>query len=220
MGVTKNYTVFKKASRLESQMDEFLDRISEAGLIFRQTVQVYLEEGESEEFAAKVERIDKLETRCDSLRRDIETELFERTLIPDLRADVLALLEDIDDAMDLYEDNAKRFADEIPDIPEAYHRDFSDLVDAVVECMEAAVLAARAFFRNIEVVRDHVHKVSFFETEADHVSARTIRKIFRSDLPLERKMHLRYFVSRIDDIADRAEDMADFLAIYTIKRRI
>lgn len=220
MDFSKNLTVFKKASRLESQMDEFLDRISEAGLIFRQTVQVYLEEGESEEFGAMVERIDALETRCDSLRRDIETELFERTLIPDLRADVLALLEDIDDAMDLYEDNAKRFADEIPDIPEAYHRDFSDLVDAVVECMEAAVLAARAFFRNIEAVRDHVHKVSFFETEADHVSARTIRKIFRSDLPLERKMHLRYFVSRIDDIADRAEDMADFLAIYTIKRRI
>lgn len=220
MAPSRKLAIFKQASRLENQMDEFLDRISEAGLVFRQVVRLYLEAGENEEFLAKVEQINEIESRCDSLRRNIETELFERTLIPDLRADVLSVLEDIDGAMGLYEDNANRFADEIPDIPDEYHKNFEDLVDAVVECTEAAVLATRAFFRNIEAVRDHVHKVRYYESEADEISSRTTRKLFRSELPLERKAYLRYFISRIDDIADRAEDISDYLSIYTIKRRI
>ena len=33
-------------------------------------------------------------------------------------------------------------------------------------------------------------------------------------------MHIRYFVERIDDIANKAEDLADTLLIYTIKRRL
>ena len=32
-------------------------------------------------------------------------------------------------------------------------------------------------------------------------------------------MHIRYFIERIDDIANEAEDLADSLQIFTIKRR-
>ena len=60
----------------------------------------------------------------------------------------------------------------------------------------------------------------FFESEADKISTKLQRGIFASDLPLERKIHLRYFVERIDDVANKAEDVADTLQIYTIKRKI
>ncbi len=33
-------------------------------------------------------------------------------------------------------------------------------------------------------------------------------------------MHLRYFVERVDEAANASEDVADELAIYTIKRRL
>tara|TARA_B100000315_G_C13998731_1_gene329128 strand:+ start:125 stop:370 length:246 start_codon:yes stop_codon:yes gene_type:complete len=81
-------------------------------------------------------------------------------------------------------------------------------------------MAARGFFRNIEAVRDHIHKVLFYQSEANDISSRTINKIYRSDLPLERKNHLRYFVGRIDGIASAAQELANYLGIYTIKRRI
>jgi uncharacterized protein Yka (UPF0111/DUF47 family) len=62
--------------------------------------------------------------------------------------------------------------------------------------------------------------VIFYETQADKLSTKLQRAIFESELSLERKMHLRYFVERIDDLANSAEDVADTLAIYAIKRRI
>jgi len=215
----KYLTLFKRASRLEALMDSFLDKVSEAGLVFRQVIRIYIEDGVSDEFETKVNQICEIETQCDVLRRDIETQLFEYTLIPDLRGDVLSLIEGMDETINSYEDNAKRFRDEIPEIPKEYNKGFEELTSVVVDCVEATVMAARGFFRNIEAVSDHVHKVSFFEGEADEISSRIINKIYRSELTLDRKIHLRYFVERIDDVADRAEDLADYLAIYTIKRR-
>jgi len=220
MRMPKDISLFKRASRLEGLMDEFLDTVSEAGLIFRQVVDIYLEQGLCDEFQAKVEKISEVESRCDDLRRDIETQLFEYTLIPDLRGDVLSLIEGMDVTINLYEDNAKRFNDEIPDIPKAFHKDFLELTSVVVDCVETTVMAARGFFRNVEAVRDHIHKVSFYESEADDIASRIVNKAFRSNLDLAHKSQLRYFVGRIDAIANAAEDISDYLAIYTIKRRI
>ena len=153
------------------------------------------------------------------MRRSIESELFARTLIPDLRADVMTLLEDTDGIVNMFEANLFRISIQQPEIPAEFHPGFRDLVETVIRCVESAVLAARAFFRDMNSVRDHAARTIFLESEADKLSTRLQRSVFSSDLPLERKIHLRYFIERIDDIANEAEDLADSLQIYTIKRR-
>ena len=63
--------------------------------------------------------------------------------------------------------------------------------------------------------------MQWLESEADKLSTQFLRRIFASsELDLAQKMHLRYFVERIDEIANVAEDLSDSLAIYAIKRRI
>ena len=76
---------------LENKIDEFLDRISEAGLIYKKAIHVFLEHGVTEDFVTHAEQIGHIESRADELRREIETGLYEQNLIPDLRADVLSL---------------------------------------------------------------------------------------------------------------------------------
>jgi len=56
--------------------------------------------------------------------------------------------------------------------------------------------------------------------EADKVSTKLKQAIFSSELDLSRKTHLRNFVEHIDNIPDWAEDVADRLAIYAIKRTV
>ena len=91
---------------------------------------------------------------------------------------------------------------------------------AAIICSAFVILGARAFFRNIAAVRDHLGKVSFHEEECDQCATRLKRDIFGSALGLDRKMHLRYFVDKIDNLADEAEDVGDWLAIYSIKRAL
>lgn len=213
-------SLFGRTRALESQVDEFLDKVTEAGLVFSRAVRLYLDEGASAEFDAFLAQESTIEGREDTLRRSIEIELYARTLIPDLRADVLRLLEDIDFLVNAFEGHLFRISIQQPDIPKEFHKGFMDLTETVVTCVDSVVLAARSFFRDIEAVRDHASKTMFFESEADKISTKLQRAIFASDLPLQRKMHLRYFVERIDDVANAAEDVADSLMIYTIKRKI
>ncbi len=216
----KIVTLFNKTRVLERQIDDFFDKVSEAGLVFSRAMEIYLSVGASDEFESLLKQEADIEGKGDTLRRNIEMELYAQTLIPDLRGDVLRLLEDMDRLMNVYEGNLYRISIQQPDVPEQFHAGYLELTRTVVTCVESVVMAARSFFRDINAVRDHNARVIFHETEADKISTRLQRAIFSSDLPLDRKMHLRYFVERIDDLANAAEDVADTLAIYAIKRRV
>ena len=120
----------------------------------------------------------------------------------------------------MYQGNCYHFSIQQPKFPKEFHNDLIQLSTTVVSCVESLCLTVRSFFRNIDSVRDNAHKVTFYEKESDIQFSSLARKIFNSDLPLDQKMHLRYFVEKIDRICDQAEDIADEIQIYAIKRSI
>jgi predicted phosphate transport protein (TIGR00153 family) len=136
------------------------------------------------------------------------------------RTSCAVLLENLDSVLNFFEGALWAFSIETPDIPEEFHEDYRVLSEQVVNTVEALVRASRAFFRNIEAVKDNMHKVMFYEKESDKVSTKLKRAIFASNLQLANKAQLRNFVEHMDNIADRSEDVADRLAIYTIKRTV
>jgi predicted phosphate transport protein (TIGR00153 family) len=220
MALTKNVLLFRNTSMLERQIEEFLDRLSESALLFDLAIKSYLRDGPSEDFIAKRADVNNNETAADKLRREIETQLYTQTLIPESRGDVLGLIETLDHTLNLCESCLWAFDIEQPEIPETYHALYLELTEMVVQAVEALSRSSRAFFRDFERVSYHNHKVMFYEKEADKVSTKLKRAIFASDLELAHKIHLRYFVENIDNIADWAEDVADRLAIYAIKRSV
>ena len=220
MEIAKNFRLFRRTRELESQIDEFLDKLSQSALLFREAVGIYMANGATEEFEERLKHVNDLESRADRLRRSVETQLYAQTLIPESRGDVLGLLENLDSVINSIEAALWSFSIELPEIPAEYHDDFASLADKVTSAAESLVLASRAFFRNIEAVSDHNHKVMFFEKEADKMGTKLKRAIFASDLPLSRKAQLRNFVEIIDNVADMSEDVADRLSIYTIKRTV
>jgi len=219
MAFSKPLSILRRTRVLEGEIDEFMDNLSQSALAFKRAVNIFMAEGRSAEFEEKLSQVNALESRTDDLRRGIERQLYTQTLIPESRGDVLGLLENLDSVLNLFQGTLWGFFIEKPDIPEDFHGDYEVLVEQASSAVEAIVLASRAFFRNIEAVGDHMHKVMFYEKEADKVSTKLKRRIFDSDMDLARKCHLRHFVEMIDNIADRSEDVGDRLAIYTIKRR-
>ena len=213
----KNTAIFYKTRELESEIDEFCDTVDRGALAFKLGINLFLQ-GADTTFEDKLRQVNELESRGDSLRRAIERKLYSQTLIPESRGDVLGLLENMDRILNECEGAMWQFFIEKPKIPDEFNADFTGLTEFVVDSVSALVSASRRFFRDIDAVSDHVHKVMFFEKEADKVSTKLKIAIFSSDLDLSRKNQLRSFVEHIDNIADTAEDVADRLAIYTIKR--
>ncbi|MCK5353290.1 DUF47 family protein [bacterium] len=213
-------SILKRKIGIENQIDEFLDLVSESGLIFQAAIAAYLKR-DTDAFLKKIEQISKAEHRGDSLTRTLEERLYLQTLIPDSRGDVLELLESMDSLLDQFKGGLWQFEIERPEIWPEFHDDFNELVGYVVESVEAVVLSARAFFKNIAAVADHMHKVSYWETESDKVASNLQRAIFkREDMRMSHRLQIRDFVRRIDNIADESEDVADRLAIYVIKRSL
>ena len=213
--------LFRKTRDLEKQIDSFYDKLSESAVVFRLAVRVYIKEGLTEEFHARLERVNTMESEADHLRRDIESRLYAHTLIPDARGDVLGLIETSDELLSQFEGVLWAFANERPEIPGAFRTGYRKLTNMAVKAADELVLGARAFFRTPHDVPAYNHKVMLYEKEADAISTTLKSGIFASNkLSLAQKLHLREFVEHIDTIADMAEDVADRLAIYAIKRTV
>ncbi len=220
MALMKKISLFSRTQALESEIDDFLDKLLQSSLLFKTAVNLYLKKGYTPDFEKKLQDVNKMESTADNLRRTIETKLYAQTLIPESRGDVLGLIENLDHVLNMLEGALWAFSIERPDIPEEFHTDYETLTEMAVQSVESLVLASRAFFRNIEAVGDHNYKVMLYEKEADKIGTKLKKAIFASDLDLSRKSHLRNFVEQIDDVPDWAEDVADRLAIYSIKRTV
>ena len=216
----KSASLFGETKKLEREIDEFIDIVSEVGLVFKSIVPTYLNHSANGKFEEMVEKVKEMESKADKITKDVEHTLYEETLIPDARSDVLRLLEHIDELIGMYQGNCYHFSIQKPNFPKEFHEDLIDLTETVVNCVESLCLTVRSFFRDIKSVRDNAHKVTFYEKESDIKFSALARRIFDSELALDQKMHLRYFVEKIDRICDQAEDIADEIQIYAIKRSV
>ena len=216
----KTESVFGQTKQLEREIDQFVDILSEVGLVFKTIIPLYLTNGATDKFDEMVEQVREMESKADKITKEVERTLYEETLIPDARSDVLRLLEHMDEIIGMYQGNCYHFSIQKPDFPKEFHENLNNLTETVVNCVESLCLTVRSFFRDIKSVRDNAHKVTFYEKESDKQFSTLARKIFDTNLSLDKKMHLRYFVEKIDRICDLAEDIADEIQIYAIKRSI
>ncbi len=213
------FKLLKLSKMLKAEIDEFLSLVSEGGILFGKGLESYLK-GDLDDFSGRIAAVSGYERRADELRMDIERQLYLKTLIPENRGDVLAILESTDDVIDTLKETLTKFSVERPEIDDEYNALFLELAGACLESIEWLVRAIRAFFRDFGSVNDHIHKVAFYEHEADVAAVKLKRSIFDSGLPLSRKLHLRYFAESVEAISDCAEAVGERLAIYTIKRQI
>ena len=215
-----NILPFKRTSLLVSEIDEFLDKISEAAMIVQRAFLHYLDNGKDAELVAKVDQIRAVEARADQVRRNIANVMYTELLMPDTRGDVLSLLDQVDIALDDCAHLVIGLAMERPEVPEEFHDGFRRMLAEVDQAVQVVISGARAYFKEPYAVRDYVHKVNFHNREATSIALQGGRLIFDSDLPLERKLHLRDWLIRVRDLASNADDIGDQLAIFAVKRSI
>jgi len=212
---------FQRARKIEANIDKYLDNITKAILTFDQGIKEYFN-GNIDLFEDKFKETSQLESDSDELRRDIKYTLYRDLLIPDSRGDVLGLLETLDDVIDVTEEVLRAFSIEKPTVLSDFKEDFLSLTEMSVKTAKELVSASRAFFRDITHVHDFITQVHYWEHEADKVEERIKRKAFGSEKidKLSYKVQVRYFAERISLLADTAEDVAERLDVYTIKRSI
>ncbi len=211
--------LFSKANKTIELIDSFFNCVDQTLLLFKEGVKNFLYKN-TENFNNNLQALASLELESDLIRRNIENTMYTQSLMPQLRSDILRLLEELDKLIDHSKKNLFQFDVESPFVPEELIQDFIKLTQVSVAAAESVIPAAKSYFNEPATVSEKIHRVFFYEKEADVLADVVRRKIFRemNTLKLSEKFHLRYFTLHIENISDTAEKIADLLTVMAIKR--
>ena len=212
MSFYKNYQ-----QELINSINLFLNNILEINSLFENLMkEFFLKNYKSVEDLTT--RISNLESECDKLRRTTERRIYQETLIPEQRGDVLGMLENIDKIPGQLQGNAHRINTEKPNIHKELHDDFNSLIQNNSTCVKLLVSGSKQFFIDPKKTIEECLLVSKHESIGDKISTKLRNAISNnSNVDLLQKMHLRYFVEIVDEVANLAEDVADRLIISSVK---
>jgi uncharacterized protein len=211
--------VFTRTTRnLIIKIDGFFDNIDLGILVFREGIKSYLNK-DMESFQRHLQKVDTLESNADKLQREIENDMITHSILPQHRAEVAQLIDELDEIIDGVKSTLHEIDIEIPEIPEELNNDIIRLAEASAFAAEELVPAARAYFKTPFTVREKLLKVYYFESETDKISINLKKKIFHGskELDLAHKAHLRYILHHIENISDLAQKAADLLSGMAIK---
>ncbi len=202
---------------LMSSINLFLDNILKINNLFKSLLQRYFEK-KFDDVQKVTDQISDLESECDTLRREVERKIYSETLIPEIRGDVLGMLENLDKIPGQIQGNAHSFNTEKPKVDPELDENFLKLCDYTSECISLLIEGSRNFFINKEITIKKCLEVSKIESKADKVSTELKKTIFANSVNgLATKVHLKYFVEIMDEVANLSEDVADRLIISSSK---
>jgi uncharacterized protein len=211
--------VFTRTTKnLIIKIDEFFDNIDVGLLVFREAIKAYLDK-DMVAFQRHLQKVDQLENSADKLQRTIENEMITHSILPQHRAEVTTLIDELDEIIDALKSSLNEFDTEMPEIPASLNKNFISLTETSVSAAEELIPAARAFFKAPYTVREKLLKVYYFESETDKIALSTKKIIFQemNELDLARKAHLRYIIHHLENISDLAQKAADLLSAMAIK---
>ena len=216
----KHFVLFKRTRKLEEQITLFLMNIIQAGYLVKQGLEGYLEKGVDRHFKVLQAQVSTLEAENDALRRQMELDLYHHMLLPDMRSDLIDLLEACDKIINKYETDMILWSLERPDIPKKLHLPLLYMMTTSLDCVGSFIGAVKTFFAG-KNVDDEIQLTYALEHQVD-VQAMDLKALTFKDkrLNLARQLQLKEFIYSLEKISDMAEDAADKLKVMKAKHTL
>jgi len=211
---------FRKKSPFE-QLLKHMDKVNECVDILGDGLIRYYK-GDFKSFSEVAENVSTLEHEADLIKRNLRNHLPNSLFLPVDKGKFMWALREQDKILDHAENLAKMLDMRHTKIPKELQMVFIEhvkLVMKTVKAMEDAVeniqdLVETGFVkREREQTKEFVHKVHEYEWKADQKKHEMTKGIYK----LEKKLdpmdmyHLLKIADWVDDIADHAENVADWL---------
>ena len=206
----------RKGKEVAELFLEHFARVSDALYHLRDLIVAYLQDDKDYKESSLL--IHKSENEADKVKQAIEAKLYAGAFLPINRGDYIMLAEFIDRIANQAESMANLIVLTRPEIPKFLNADLIELLDRGIASFGAFKATLEAMNQDIKQVKEAIIRVTAFETEADTIEWETIKKLFKSDIELCRKLHIRELVLGIGIISDLAEDAAERMGVMAVKR--
>ncbi len=211
---------FGKKNAVYEKTEKYLNRIRETIEMFRKTMENYFGNGISREFKEMIENTHLSESMADDLRREIELEMYQKSLIPESRGDILGLIEATDAVLNKAQSVLYQIETESLNIPQELKEDLLKLINNNIYAFEGAIEGFRTLFHSLKDVREKVKEVDKRESSSDRMERDLIRRVFSSGYEIGQKILLKDLIIEIGNISDKSEEVTDRLNIIAAKRMV
>jgi len=210
----------KDLQKLEGSIGELVEEIERCLHVSFEALQLYIEQGETDEVSEKSEIAARSESTADQIRRRITTDLFEGALLPNTRADLMEFLEDIDDVADEAEKFTKYLIWPGIDLSKVDRDAVSKMMSRIKEQYVVLKKAVHSLFSDVDQLHEYTKQVEDIEAEVDRMQEEAIREIGKTkELQIYERLVYRDFIAHLAKLADFVENASDELERIAAARR-
>jgi len=213
--------LFKKQKLVEKLIGEYTRSVEIAQEMFLQSMETYFQTGKcSPTFEVLSVETHKTESRTDDILEKIVKLLHEKALVPDLRGDILKLLETTDEIPDQFDRILANICNQKIVLPESLNMHFKELLTVSLEACTLTMESVRSILDRGERAARLLFKTDQLESQGDQIEKRIMVRIFESDWDPLQKILLRDLTQRMGDIADSAVQVCRQVNLIVTKRRV
>jgi predicted phosphate transport protein (TIGR00153 family) len=212
--------LFKKEHRLETLFFSYLENLAKTEAHFLEAITLCLEKGQCEAFSFLIEQTHKYESKADDIRDEINELMYSRALIPELREDIMSLLERVDEIPGTMEMILNIIHIQKLNMPDFLALEAKDLVRISMESCHLLGRQIEVMFKKKEGVRSLMATIDQNESHCDHIEQRMMTRLFESDLEPFLKLQLKELIIAMGEISDQADRVSKRVNILTMKRRV
>lgn len=204
-------------------VDRHYDYVLESYELFVQFMDEFLTGGITPQAEELCSKIDRKEKDADATRRAIVNEFMSGGMLAQTRTELLRIVELADGVANKAQDVSRQILYENVSFPDDLKVDVRNMVVLTSQQLTALSTAIELLFSNYEqLIKDNsiLEEVKAFENRVDDEELLLIRSVFAMDIPLAEKNHMKYFISKIADVSDLIEDIADAIQIMVVLRKV
>ncbi len=194
-------------------------KIIDGSYHFENVFELYLEKNcdVDEEMLENIEKMHKIESEADKIRHELKEFLYEGNILPNLRGDLIRLIEKNDKIMNKLESLLDFYTLQKIYIHTTLKDDFRELIKLNTKTLEVTYEATKIFFEDLKEAMEKIKEIGRCEHNVDKKERELISKVFKKNISLSERILLREFVNLLADVSDLAENTGDILETIIIR---
>ena len=211
--------LWKKRDEVRDLVFDHLACVSTALHAFEQATRAYFVDSDHKKAAEFALETHRAEGKADDIRRSVEKAMISGALLPPSRRQILEVVERVDTLANAAEASLDSLLLQHVKVPEA---SISSILEILEESMaifkEVECCIQSLFAGKPDEALQCADRVEQAEGRVDQVERETLKHLFSMDIELAEKLHITGYLVDLVKISDRAEDLADRIALIVAER--
>ncbi|MGD9330066.1 MAG: DUF47 family protein [Desulfobacterales bacterium] len=213
--------LFKKQHKVEALIFRYLEALQHSRNSFDDAMRSCVLNGVMcADFDFHIQQTHKHESRADDIREEIVGLMYGKAMIPESRGDILGLLAALDLIPECFEHILYDIQTQQLVIPEPFLAELEEMLAISLECCDFLFEQTQALFDQSSDIRQLARQIDSHESHCDHIARRLLSRLFASQAEPLLKLQIKALLEKIEDISNRADDVAKRIMIISMKRRV